>query len=101
MKPFFILLICLYSISVFSQTKNQISDSVEISDQGWNKVLMTRNGNTLLFHLELREPILIKVFDNTGKEVASQSYKPIKLKVDNLDHAIIKAVYDINGEAVI
>ncbi len=101
MKLLFAFLFCLSPFKSFSQSNNEISDSTNIPDVGWNKVLMMRNGNTLLFHLELRKQIAIKVFDKTRKEIASLSYGPKKMSVNNLDETIVRGIYDINGEAVL
>ncbi len=101
MKPLFIFLFCFCCFTSFSQTTNEISDPVNIPDVGWNKVVMIRNGNTLLFHFELRKQILIKVFDKGRKEIASLSYSTRKINVNMLDESFIRGVYDINGEAVV
>jgi len=81
-----------------AQTTYSISDPIDIPKEGWNKVLMASNGNTLLFHFEYRKGIVVKVFDNTHKEISSKKHLCKILDINQLDHAIIRGIYDINGE---
>jgi len=101
MRHLLSLLFCFLSFSSFSQTPAEISDSLDIPDQGWNKALIMRNGNTLLFHFEMRKHMTIKVFDKARKEIASTNLLPKILDLNLLESTIIRAVYDINGEAVL
>lgn len=69
---FLTFIISLFSLVAQAQTTSfRISDPIDLPIEGWNKTLLMHNGNTILFHFERRKPILVKVFDSTGKEIAS------------------------------
>lgn len=94
--------ICFIGNICFAQdTKFAMSAPLDFKDAGTrNSVLCMKNGNTLLFHTELDKKLVVKVFDNTHKEVASQKVKNNNINFGARDYAIL-ALYDINDEAVL
>lgn len=97
-----LLLLCLHSIAGFSQDNTYaLSEPIALPQEGWNKVLLLKNGNTLLFHFENRKGIVVKVFDSTHKEIASQKHLCNVIDINGLDRAEIKGIYEVNGEAVL
>lgn len=99
MQRIIFLLLFQMAVCCSAQTSYLVSDPIDIPQEGWNKVLTVSNGNTLLFHFEPRKGILVKVFDSTHKEVASHKHLCKILDINQLDQAIIRGIYDINGEA--
>ena len=77
-----------------------LSKPVAIDQEGWNRVLCMKNGNTLLFHFQKDRKIVVKVFDSTRREIASQKddYHILEFRLTDFT---IKGVYDINDEAVL
>jgi hypothetical protein len=81
--------------------KYETSEAIDISREGWNKVLQMRNGNTLFFHFEPRKGIVVKVFDKTHKEIASQKHVCKLLDINMLDRSFMDGIVDIGGEGVL
>jgi hypothetical protein len=100
-----ISLLCILLSLAFATTaqdiKYETSDAIDISKNGYDKLLQMRNGNTLLFHFEYRKGIVVKVFDASHKEIASQKHLCKIIDINTLDHAELAGLYDINGEAVL
>src|ERR1700743_209686 len=93
-----------FSIMAFAgyaqEKKYDISAPTDISRTGYNKVLCMKNGNTMLFHLELGKPMVVKVFDSLHKEVASQ--KCITRAIDESkfkENSLFEGLFEVNGEA--
>src|SRR6185437_446824 len=102
MRPILFFLLFFTATSLFAQDKAcEVSSPIDLHLDGWNKVLLMRNGNTLLLHLEHNKPLVIKVFSKERKEIASQKYFCDVLDINTLDMASFKGFYDINGEAVL
>lgn len=97
----------LFIIAFFAVLTNLHAQDYELSEQvnlpltGWNKVLQASNGNTLLFHLEARKPMTVKVFNKERKEIASVKYVGKVLDMQALERSELHGVYEINGEAVL
>ena len=88
---------CCYA----QDTKYDMSNPIEFTQTGWNKILCMKNGNTLLFHFEPTKPIEIKVFDSLHKRVANQEYLCSIMDINMLRSSEFKGLFDINGEAVL
>gem|GEM_PF-1366882 len=97
----FLLSLLSFSANAQQQTNCYISEPIDIKQEGWNKVLCMKNGNTLLFHFDINRPITIKVFDTAHKLVASQNHLCKVLDINELKEAIFLGIYDINNEAVL
>jgi len=93
--------ILLYTSANAQAFKVTYSDPIDIPATGYNKVLQLRNGNTLLFHLEPYKGIVVKVFDPSHKEIASQKHTCEIIDINTLNQADFKGLFDIGGEAVL
>jgi hypothetical protein len=93
--------ICLAFGAYCQKATYSISDPIDIPQAGWNKLLQMKNGNTLLFHFEERKGIVVKVFDNMHKEIASKKHICKIFDINQQDHASVDGLYEINGEAVL
>lgn len=96
-----LLLSASFSSVAQSDPSSFISSPIDISTEGWNKVLQMQNGNTLLFHFELRKSTVVKVFNKDHKEIAS--VKPDFKLVDmrQIDNASFEGLFDVGGEATL
>lgn len=102
MKLILTILLSALSFISFSQvTKVEISEPIDIPKFGWNKVLLMKNGNTVLFHFEQRKSILVKVFDKDHKEIASQKVLTKILDLNVLESASLRGLVEINGQVVV
>lgn len=104
MKYLLSTLLCLCAIIATAQDlKYEMSGPIDVNTAGWDKVLLMPNGNTVLFHFELRKGIIVKVFDKARKEIASKKHICEVLDISVLDRqrAYFKALEAINGEAVL
>lgn len=103
MKTYLLALLSFtLAYTCFSQEKKYyISDPLDIKMAGWNKVLAMKNGNTLLFHIETDQPVLVKVFDSTHQEVASQKHLCRYFDIHLAKAAIFKGLLDLDGEATL
>lgn len=79
----------------------ELSDKLDISQAGWDKILQVSNGNTMLFHFEARKPIVVKVFGPDRKEVGGHRFIGKLVDVVALENSELHGIYEINGEAVI
>ncbi|PZF74079.1 hypothetical protein [Taibaiella soli] len=93
--------VLLYTAAGAQAAKIVYSDPIEIPAVGYNKLLQVRNGNTLLLHFEPYKGIVLKVFDKSHKEIASQKHTCEIVDINALNQADFKGLFDINGEAVL
>lgn len=97
----YLILLCC-SFRLYAQDiPVEISDPIDISNFGWNKVLQMKNGNTLLFHFEIRKGFIVKVFDKNRKEIASQKHITKLLDLNRINVARFDGLVEIGGEAVL
>ncbi|PZF71383.1 hypothetical protein [Taibaiella soli] len=105
MRKLSILLLALCSLAV-STTHAQVS-KVEVStpfdepEDGWNKVLQLKNGNTFFFHFTNKDGIEVTVYNKqrnlvATRELTSELWEPKKMK-----HSVIEGLYEIGGQPVI
>jgi hypothetical protein len=95
-------LLCLFACITNAQDlKYEMSEPVDISTAGWDKVLLMPNGNTVLFHFEVRKGIIVKVFDKSRKEIASKKHICNVLDINRLELAGWIGAEAIGNEAVI
>lgn len=96
------LVALLLSINSAYASGTEFSEPIEIvSGEGWNKVLQTSNGNTLLFHFQLRKALLVKVFDKSRKEIASEKFLGKVIEIGDMDLSELHGIYEIGNEAVV
>lgn len=79
----------------------ELSNELDFSKEGWNKVLQTSDGNTVLFHFEHNKSVLVKVFDSTRKEIASEKFMGKVIDLAQLEESELHGVYEFGSEAVI
>lgn len=96
-----VLLLLLLPFLSFSQDNYEMSEPIDISPAGWNKVIQMKNGNTLIFHFENRKAIIVKVFDKNRKEIASAKTLTKVIDLNTLDRTYLDKLFEINGEATL
>lgn len=102
-KVFYLLLIflCAASIALAQAPHIEKSEAFDEPGDGWNKVLMMKNGNTFFFHFSKKDGIEINVFDkarkvSATKEITSELWETRKMK-----NTLIAGLYEINTEVVL
>lgn len=105
MKKIFILflaLCCLTVAATYAQvSKVETSTAFDEPEDGWNKVLQLKNGNTFFFHFTKKDGIEVTVYNKqrnviAQKEITSELWDPKKMK-----HSVIEGLYEIGGQPVI
>lgn len=98
-----LLLTLSLSMPAFSQDSSVVySDPIDISDEGLNKLLLLKNGNTLLFHFESKKGIVIKIFNSKHNEILSKKYNSFsKLSTYKLGESRCENILEIKGETVV
>jgi hypothetical protein len=90
------------SASGIAQEANYVmTEPLDISKAGWNKVLQMKNGNTMLFHFEPRKSILVKVFDKDHKEIATKKHPCELVDINAFERSWFDGLVEINNEAVL
>lgn len=97
----FLLFIFIINTAKAQDSTIFISDPIDITQDGWNKVLQLSNGNTMLFHFEKRKGILVKVYDKTHKEISSKKHVPEILDINTLERTFFDALVEVNNEALL
>jgi len=101
-KTLLIVFALLFGLTtVEAQPKIETSTSFDEPEDGWNKLIQMKNGNTLFFHFTKKEGIEVNVYDKSRnliatKEVTSDLWEPKKMKT-----SVVEGLYEINGQAVI
>lgn len=79
----------------------RLSESFPEPVDGNTRLLMTKAGNTLMFHFMPEDGIKVLVFDNTGAQKASSLITSKKWDVDHMERGELSGLYEINGDVVI
>jgi len=96
-----LLLFCLAAFTGMAQDKKYtLSDPIDIKETGWNRVVLLRNGNTFLLHLENGKPLSIVIFDSLRKQVAFQHITCNVLDISLLKESTFEGLFEINNEVV-
>lgn len=77
------------------------SEPFDEPDEGYNKVLMMKNGNTMYFHFARKEGIEINVFDKQRKLTHTQEVSSDMWDTRKMKNITVAGLYEINGEAVL
>jgi hypothetical protein len=104
MRKIFCLVIALLIASpiIYAQgPKIEKSEAFDEPGDGWNKVMMMKNGNTFFFHFSKRDGIEINVFDKSRKTVATKEIKSELWETRKMKNTLIAGLYEINNEAVL
>ncbi|OSZ82801.1 hypothetical protein CAP35_05930 [Chitinophagaceae bacterium IBVUCB1] len=96
-----LILILIATVAKAQDSTLVMSAPIDISQEGWHKVIRMTNGNTLLFHFELRKHIRVKVFDKDAKEIASTILALSIFNVNALDRSYFDGLHEIRGNAVL
>ncbi len=96
----FVLLLSSFMVSAQGPHIEK-SEAFDEPGDGWNKVMMMKNGNTFFFHFSKKDGIEINVFDknrkvSSTKEITSDLWETRKMK-----YTLIAGLYEINNEAVL
>jgi hypothetical protein len=67
-------------------------------EQGYGKILQLKNGNTLFVHITYKEGIEVQVYNTEHKQKATKIITP---RYGNLKHALIEAIFEIEGNVVL
>ncbi|MGN6476910.1 MAG: hypothetical protein ACTHKV_06775 [Flavipsychrobacter sp.] len=98
---FTLLWLAVFSSRAQDAPVSFLSEPINISTEGWNKVLQMKNGNTLLFHFELKKSTIVKVFNKDHKEIASVKPDFKLIDVRQIDNATFQGLIDVGGEATL
>ncbi|MBS1689693.1 MAG: hypothetical protein JSS96_13275, partial [Bacteroidetes bacterium] len=76
--------------TVKAQPKIETSSSFDEPEDGWNKLIQMKNGNTLFFHFTKKEGIDVTVYDKSRnqvatKEITSELWEPKKMKTSVIE----------------
>jgi len=102
-KIFCILLLMIHSVpGVFAQAPHiEKSEPFDEPDNGYNKVLLMKNGNTFFFHFARKEGIEIEVYNKERKLTATQEITSDMWDTKKMKTIIVAGLYEINNEAVL
>lgn len=94
-------LLAVSAITIYAQSpKIEMSGPFDEPDDGWNKLLQVKNGNTLFFHFS-KKGIAVTVYDKTRKVIAESTITSELWEARKLRGSTINGLYEINGEAVL
>lgn len=101
MKPLMYLFCALLSFSATAQNTCNLSDVLNIEDRGKNKLLLSSNGNTLLFHFGNGQLFKVSVFDANHKLIVTNT-APVKvLDLNVLKNGDFEGLFETYKEAVL
>ena len=96
-----LVLINLFTPTLAQQYKIERSAGFEEPEYGWNKLMQLKNGNTLFFHAENKEGIIIVAYDKGRKEIARKTVTSQLWDVRRLKTSKIAGLCEIGGEVVL
>lgn len=97
----FFLFIFIINTAKAQDSTLVISDPIDITQDGWHKLLQMTNGNTMLFHFENRKILRIRVFNKSGKEIAAGKQDFKVFDVNALDKSHFDGLFELDGKAVL
>jgi hypothetical protein len=77
------------------------SEPFDEPDDGYNKVLMMKNGNTFFFHFAHKEGIEIDVYSKERKLVGTKEISSDLWDTKKMKNITVAGLYEINKEAVL
>ena len=97
-----ILSLTLCMPALFAQAPHiEKSEAFDEPDNGYNKLLQMKNGNTFFFHFQKREGIEIDVYNKERKVSATQDISSDLWDTKKMGRITVAGLYEINGEAVL
>lgn len=104
MKRFlFAVMALLFMVpSIHAQTPQiQKSEGFDEPDNGYNKVIMLKNGNTMFFHFARKSGIEINVYNQQRKLTATQEVESELWDSKKIRRITVAGLYEISGEVVL
>ena len=97
-----ILSLCLSGPCLYAQAPHiEKSEAFDEPDNGYNKVLLMKNGNTFFFHFQRKEGIEINVYNKERKLAFTQEISSDMWDTRKMNRIIVAGLYEINNEAVL
>lgn len=101
MKQVLTLFCCLLAIAASAQPPNiSHSKPFEERDNLPTKILMCKNGNTLLFNFKQKEGVMVDVYDASHKAVAHADNNSEVLNTKNYRGSQLRGIYNIGDQVV-
>jgi len=94
------MLLCTHAL-IAQAPKIEKSAAFDEPSDGWNKVLLLKNGNTFYFHFTKKEGIELTVYNPARKVIATKEITSDLWDVRKLRTSSILGLYEINGEPVL
>ena len=99
---YLLLAVLLCSSQLMAQaTHIEKSEAFDEPGDGWNKVLMLKNGNTFFFHFSRKDGIEINVFDKSRKVTSTKEITSDLWETKKMRNTLIAGLYEISNEAVL
>lgn len=97
-----VLILVFFTIRAFAQDSTLvISQPVDVSNEGINRLLQLSNGNTALLHFENKRHMRVKLFDKTGKEIASAVPELKIVDMAMIEKAKLESLFEADGDIVL
>lgn len=94
-----LLFLQLFALPCYAQfTQLAVSSSFDEPKNGFAKLIQLKNGNTMFLYLPTKESIEVKVYDAQHKQKAVKAIAP---GFDQSKHAVVKGVFEVNGNVVV
>jgi hypothetical protein len=101
-KALLVLATCFACIQIVSaQFKVALSTPFEEPEDGWNKLLQLRNGNTFFFHFTKKEGIEVTVYDKSRNVIATKTLTSELWEPRKMRESVVEGLYEIGGQPVI
>lgn len=98
----YLLFFTLFFTRVFAQDSTVIvSQPLDISQEGTNKIIQLKNGNTMLLHFVNGNRLTVMMFDKTGKLFATERPDTKELHTGRLTNTVFKGLTTCNDDAVL
>lgn len=104
MKKTFILLFALMVSFGAAQAQTagiERSEAFDEPNDGWNKLMQLKNGNTIFFHFSKKDGIEVTVYDKKRKEISSKTLESDMWEAKKMKVSQIEGLYEIKGQPVI
>ena len=95
-----LMLACIPSLYA-QQVKTELSEGFEEPEDGWNKLLQLKNGNTFFFHFTKKEGIQVTVYDKNRKTISNKTLVSELWEPRKMRESVVEGLYEIGGQPVI
>lgn len=100
-RALFALLLVLFNTTGYAQPHIEKSEAFDEPDDGYNKVLLMKNGTTFYFHFAKKQGIEINVYDKSRKLTATQEISSEMWDTRRMRKIMVVGLYEIRNEAVL